>query len=280
MNSPCKQVLVHLDSTQAAGRRLQAARELAQQHGAALAALYASAPSFMALPYAPELAPGVAASLMEVDEERRAAARKAFDREMTQPGPMASWGETVEVPVIGAFAQQAWYADLLVLGQRDPSDPAAAGLPPDFAEAVLLATGRPAIVVPYVGCSGPIGDTVAIAWKEAPEAARAVAAALPILARSRQVHVLTWGEAATPPVQGHRLDLDGWLRLHGVEATWHRGGPEPEALGELLLSRAFDLQCDLLVMGCYGHSRAREGVLGGASRGVLQGMTLPVFMAH
>ena len=51
-------------------------------------------------------------------------------------------------------------------------------------------------------------------------------------------------------------------------------------LGELLLSRAFDLQADLLVMGCYGHARAYEWVLGGASRTVLKSMTLPVLMAH
>ena len=51
-------------------------------------------------------------------------------------------------------------------------------------------------------------------------------------------------------------------------------------MGDLLLSRAFDLDADLLVMGCYGHSRAREWVLGGTSRTVLQSMTLPVLMAH
>ena len=55
---------------------------------------------------------------------------------------------------------------------------------------------------------------------------------------------------------------------------------EPEELGELLLSRAFDLEADLMVMGCYGHSRAREWVLGGTSRTVLRSMTLPVLMAH
>jgi nucleotide-binding universal stress UspA family protein len=47
-----------------------------------------------------------------------------------------------------------------------------------------------------------------------------------------------------------------------------------------MLSRAFDLGCDLFVMGCYGHSRAREWVLGGASRTVLQSMTVPVLLAH
>ena len=37
---------------------------------------------------------------------------------------------------------------------------------------------------------------------------------------------------------------------------------------------------DLLVMGCYGHSRARDWILGGATRTVLASMTVPVLMSH
>jgi nucleotide-binding universal stress UspA family protein len=70
------------------------------------------------------------------------------------------------------------------------------------------------------------------------------------------------------------------LRLRGIEANWHVRSGEPKDLGDLLLSEAFDCQADLLVMGCYGHSRAREWVLGGVSRTILQSMTLPVLMAH
>lgn len=280
MTSPYRQVLVHLDATRAAPLRLAAARGLCQEHGAALTALYATAPVYLELPYAPEVAPGLAATLLDLDNERRAATRKLFDETMRTPGPVATWAETSEVPVIGAFAEQAFYADLLVLGQRDASDAASAAVPPDFVESVLMASGRPGLVVPYVGCEGPIGETVAIAWKPTREASRAVAAALPMLQRSRTVHVLSWGEEEEPQVRGQRLDFEGWLRQHGVAPTWHRGGPEPDALGELLLSRVFDLGADLLVMGCYGHSRSREWVLGGTSRTVLRGMTLPVLMAH
>ena len=57
-------------------------------------------------------------------------------------------------------------------------------------------------------------------------------------------------------------------------------GGAPAELGEFLLSRTADLSADLLVMGCYGHSRTREWVLGGTSRTLLAAMTLPVLMAH
>ena len=50
--------------------------------------------------------------------------------------------------------------------------------------------------------------------------------------------------------------------------------------GETLLSMACDVNADLLVMGFYGHSRARELVMGGASRSVLRSMTVPVLMSH
>jgi len=80
--------------------------------------------------------------------------------------------------------------------------------------------------------------------------------------------------------RGTQLNLDGYLHLHGIEPVWHREELEPTDIGEQMLSRTFDLGADLLVMGCYGHGRAREWVLGGASRTILQSMTLPVLMAH
>ena len=276
-----RQLLVHLDATRALPDRLAVARKIAKQHGAALAALYAATPLFLELPYAPELGPTLAADLVALDEERRAGAVKVFDNAMTGAGPMAAtWSQTNEVPVLSAFAQQARFADLLVLGQHEAGDPASRAVPPDFVASVLSASGRPAIVVPFVGWKGPVGDTIAIAWKETPEATRAVSAALPLLRRAGKVHVLTWGEEGGATIGGHQLDLDGYLKLHGVTATWHRGGPEPGNVAELLLSRVSDLGADLLVMGCYGHGRAREWVLGGTSRTVLQSMTLPVLMAH
>lgn len=280
MATTYRQILVHLDATGAVAQRLAAARRIAQENGAALAALYATTLSFLELPYAPDLGPILAAELVELDDRRRAQTLKLFDAEMARAGPMVSWGQTSEVPIIGSFAQQALYADLLVLGQHNGADEAAGAVPPDFVASVLAASGRPALVLPYVGCPEAIGQTVAMAWKPTAEAARAVSAAMPFLERAKRVHVLAWGPEEEPAVGGVRLDLDSYLRAHGVQATWHRGGPEPDAIGEMLLSRVFDLGADLLVMGCYGHSRAREWILGGATRTVLGSMTLPVLMSY
>lgn len=279
MKTTLTQLLVHLDASPQAAQRLEAACRLGQVHGAAVSGLYAVTPSFVALPFAPEVGPGVAAALREIDDELRTRARAAFDRVLAKPGMQAAWAEVSDDPMMGVFAQQALYADLLVLGQHDPASTPASGVPVDFAESVMVASGKPALILPYIGTPATVGDTMVLAWKPTREAARAVSAALPLLQRARRVHVLSWS-GVDEAVNGQRLDLDGYLQLHGVAATWHREAAEPELLGELLLSRAFDLEADLLVMGCYGHSRAREWVLGGTSRTVLQSMTLPVLMAH
>ncbi len=273
-----RQLLVHLDAGARNVPRLRAARAIAQTEGAAVAACYAVIPSVVEAPYAGELAPQLIESLDAWDRERRDRARKAFDVENREPGVSVTWAELSGMGTVAEFANQALYADLLVLGQNDPAQPA--GAPTDFNEAVILASGKPALVLPYTGWAAPIGQSAVIAWKDTPQAARAVAAAMPLLRRAERVHVVRWGPAAESSVSGERLDLRGYLRCHGVEARWHERDDEPANAAELLLSQAFDLNADLLVMGCYGHSRVRELVLGGMSRTILKSMTLPVLMAH
>jgi nucleotide-binding universal stress UspA family protein len=280
MNASLKQLLVHLDPSPKVAQRLKAARQIAQAHGAAGTALYAVTPNFVELPFAPEIGPGVAANLREIDDELRAGVRATYDQSQKEAGVPIGWAEVRDDPVTALFAQQAFYADLMVLGQHDSSSTSSSRVPADFAESVMVASGKPALILPYAGMlPAVIGETAVIAWKPTREAALAISAAMPLLQRARRVHVLVWGgEDACE--DGHLLNLDGYLKLHGVDAVWHRHGAEPQALGELLLSRVCDLEADLLVMGCYGHSRAREWVLGGTSRTVLRSMTVPVLMAH
>ena len=278
------QLLVHLDATPQAMQRLDVACRIRQAQGCAVTALYAVTPSLLELPFPPEVGPEIAASLRDLDDERRARVRKAFDQSLARQALDAGWAEVRGASVIAAFAQQALFADLLVLGQQDPSGVPQDGVPRDFVEDVMASSGKPALVLPYAGLPATIGETIVIAWKPTREAARAVAAAVPLLQRARRVHILSWSvvdaQQEDASISGDQLTLTGYLKRLGVEATWHRDGQEPSQMGELLLSRAFDLGADLLVMGCYGHSRAREWVLGGTSRTVLKSMTLPVLMTR
>jgi nucleotide-binding universal stress UspA family protein len=280
MKQTITQMLVHLDATARSARRLEVACSIAKANAASVTALYAVTPAVLTLPYVPEAGPSVATALADIDEQRRATARAAFDKARVSLGVPLSWAEVGDAPVMAAFSRQALYADMLVLGQHDPSDPAAAGVPGDFPEYVIATSGKPALVLPYQATPTVVGQTVAVAWKPTRECARAVSAAVPLLQRARRVHILSW-PTGEDDITGDRLGLERYLKQRGIEPIWHREGiGEPNLLGELLLSRAFDLDADLLVMGCYGHSRAREWVLGGTSRTVLRSMTLPVLMAH
>jgi nucleotide-binding universal stress UspA family protein len=159
-----KQLLVHLDDSARNMPRLRAARAIAASHGSMVAACYAVTSSYLEAAYGAEVAPALLASLAEWDDGRRDRARQTFEAEMGTPGPAVGWSEVKGIGCSMEFARQAFHADLLVLGQRDPSAPA--GASGDFNETVMLASGKPTLVMPYVGwdarnaCagSGPVCD--------------------------------------------------------------------------------------------------------------------------
>jgi nucleotide-binding universal stress UspA family protein len=279
-----KSLLVHLDASPRAAVRLALAHRLARTQGAHLTALYAVLPMSLSTPWA--TVDGMAAAmpmLEEIDRDRRAAARATFALEAE--GGDIEWAEAGNDSLHATLLDRALYADLLVLGQTDPDDTRAGALPPDMVPTLIVDSGKPALVVPYAGdfASGPAGGgdgaAVLIAWKPTRESARAVDAALPWLRRAAEVHIAGPQE---PDGEGRRpiAQLDAWLRLRGVTAPLRVHAIGGKGVGDELLSLAADVGAGLLVMGCYGHSRAREFVLGGASQTVLRSMTLPVLMAH
>lgn len=275
-----KTILLHLDASSNITQRLQLARQLAQAHGAQIEVLYSVLPTVLH-PYAFAGDGQAAVAVMQAEAEERGRARSAFDQVQSGGGVSMTWHEIPDPPLqtpVQLLVQQAWSADLLLLAQHDPAAEGYSGVPSDFATMVLLASGKPCLVMPYIGPRATCGENVLIAWKPTPESARAVSAALPILQRARQVDVAVWDEtgadAGAPPA------VETFLRRHGVKANVHHGGRATRELGELLLSRAAELQSDLLVMGCYGHGRAREWVLGGVTLTVMHSMTVPVLMVH
>jgi nucleotide-binding universal stress UspA family protein len=134
-------------------------------------------------------------------------------------------------------------------------------------------------VVPYIQTEGIRLDRVMVCWDGSRNAARAVGDALPLLKRAKKIEVVTIeqkeqrdslrGAQIADHLARHKLDVD----LKSIVA------PEID-VADVILSHAADSQADLLVMGGYGHTRIREFVLGGATRGILGSMTVPVLMAH
>jgi nucleotide-binding universal stress UspA family protein len=270
-----RSILLHLDSSARTVERIRVARQVAQAFDAQVRAQPCTLSALARYPFAIEAAAEAVAIMQEVDKSAR---DRMHDTFVTQAAgaPCLHWCEP-ENDGPWSFARHALYADLMVLGQRDRNDPMDGELPGDFVPSVLVQSGRPALVLPYAGTIVPIGRNVLVAWKESREAARAVSAALPWLRTASRVHAVSYGRNAESALNA----LQDYLRAHGVvNATLHPGGDNDEDAGNKLLSLAADLGADLMVMGCYGHSRAREWVMGGATLSILQWMTLPVLMSH
>lgn len=164
-------------------------------------------------------------------------------------------------------------ADLIVVGRPAGSDD-----PALYAtlNAALLESGRPVLVAPRKPITS-LGKSCAIAWNGSAEAARAVAAALPVLIKARSVTILVAEEGDGAP---SAQDLETHLAWHGITAEIRRVVPSGAAVGAALLRASQDVQADLLIMGAYTHSRLRQLILGGVTRHVLEHADLPVLLSH
>jgi nucleotide-binding universal stress UspA family protein len=147
-------------------------------------------------------------------------------------------------------------------------------------EATLFGSGRPILIVPYIQKAPLTLGRVMACWDGSRSAARAIADALPLLARAKAVEIFTvTGEAGkSSEVEG--ADLAHHLARHGLKVEVERQVARDIDVASVILSHAADRSADLIVMGGYGHSRLREFVLGGATRGILASMTVPVLMSH
>jgi nucleotide-binding universal stress UspA family protein len=122
-----------------------------------------------------------------------------------------------------------------------------------------------------------IPETMVIAWKPTRGAARAVAAAMPLLSVAKDIHILTVAEDAAVAGAGH-CALTAALRWHGFRvAAGHL--PLAESVPDTMLAAARERNA-LLVTGAYGHSRLSEWIFGGFTRRVLAAAAVPVLMAH
>jgi nucleotide-binding universal stress UspA family protein len=167
--------------------------------------------------------------------------------------------------------------DLVVVGQADPD---MAGPDDIVDEGVLFESGRPVVFVPFIQKGGLKLDRVMVCWDGGRTAARAVADAMPFLHKAKQVEVviIATGRPKSDEVPG--ADLGQHLARHGLKVEVKRITSPDIDVPSTILSYAADSSADMIVMGGYGHSRLREFVLGGATRGILESMTVPVLMSH
>lgn len=176
------------------------------------------------------------------------------------------------------IAQQGRLSDLIIIGGREETRAHDAITPS------LFNTGRPVLVIPpaHDRLSKEWQDkTVAFAWNGSLQSARAIYHAIPLLARTEKLYILT------VEGYGHKHDLAAeaalmeYLRAHGINTQVILvGSGNYRTDGEALLMRAKDLKADLLIMGAYGHSMFREMVLGGVTEHMLQEADIPLLLSH
>ncbi|MCB2010301.1 MAG: universal stress protein [Geminicoccaceae bacterium] len=179
------------------------------------------------------------------------------------------------------LARQGRHADLTIIAQPDPDD--------DFAsehtvmiEAAFMQTGRPALVIPYIGPRNLPPERVTVCWDGSREAARAMHDSLPFLENARETTLLIVNPeklgAAVGELPG--ADVAAHLARHGINVEIRTIASGELSPGDAILGEASDQGTDLLVMGGYGHSRLREMVLGGVTRRITETMIVPVLLSH
>jgi nucleotide-binding universal stress UspA family protein len=271
-----KTILVHINSEKRCAARLEIAIQLARKYEACLVGLHAF------FPYTPpgyimaHMGAEVIAAQQKIAAEAMSQTGEAFRKQTSAAGLENKEWHTAHDDPVSAMSLQARYADLLVIGQTADDS----GDDKDFPERLILATGRPVLVVPEVGDFSCVGKRIIIAWNASWEAARAVTNAIPFLKRAEKVYLMTIQSKASENESISTEQIVQYLSRHGIGVEVEESHGVDIGVANELLSRASDLSVDLLVMGCYGHSRVREWILGGATRTTLETMTIPVLMSH
>jgi nucleotide-binding universal stress UspA family protein len=289
-------ILVCIDPTIAGKGRLKLAVGIARAHRAYLSACYimpkdrgvAAGSASTGIPINPSpgvfVAPEVltaAGSPLDPPISREAdhaeQVEQFFRSELRRHGVEGEW-HLLSPGEAAALIDLAKSFDLTILGQLSPETRSSAFHPDE----IIVASGRPILVVPYAGTFDTVGRRALVAWDGTREAARAVNDALPLLTHAEAVTVMYVG-AQEASLEQHRPSLErvaGHLQRHRIPAKHEETLRGDIAVSDVLLSRAADLAADLIVSGAYHHSPLREALIGGVSRELLDHMTVPVLMSH
>src|ERR1700733_7916338 len=152
----------------------------------------------------------------------------------------------------------------------------------EMIEASLFESGRSLIVVPYIQKDGLKLDHVVCCWDGSRAATRAINDGLPLLVKATTVDLLIVlnEKTDTSPNQIRGAEMAKHLARHDVKVQIVTVPTADIDVTNAILSYVADVSGTLIVMGGYGHAKLREMILGGVTRGMLQSMTVPVFMSH
>lgn len=262
-------------------------RDVAGPYAISVAEMFGAHVAGVAFSYEPVIPPtvmgGVPASY--VDDQRAENDKAANDAIAAFNESAQRAGVSYESRALGAslagsaetFAAIARRFDLSVVGQAEPGRVAPEEL---IVEESLLSSGRPVLIVPYIQKGGLSLERVLLCWDATRGAARAIADAMPLLRKAKAIDVVTVAGERAKSDEVPAADIGQHLARHGLSIEIKRIVATETDVASTILSHAADTSADFIVMGGYGHSRLREFVLGGATRGILSSMTVPALMSH
>lgn len=275
-----RDIIVHLDNGPADEARIAFADHLAGMFKAHLTGLFINMIPGMSMP----IEAGYIGAQILADLQREAEIEGARIQEMLA-GKLGRLAGPTEVRRIDAIidegaqraAMEARWADTFICSRPAPNTPS--GLPDwqTLCEQVLFGSGRSLFLLPDRPASLGL-ERILIAWNGSREATRAVAEAMPLLRKAKQVTIATV-DRGDPAHDQPGADLARHLDRQDVKVALHnmQGGGNA---ADILLNEARSRDAGLIVMGGYGHSRLREWVLGGVTRDLMARTPIPLLMAH
>ncbi len=277
-----KTILVSLNEVGRIAEAIAAAVMLARATDAHVSGLYV-VPAVQVYPSVGfEAAPQVFEGNRTFFKNNAAAVKQSFEEALAREGLAHDFHQIeAHTPVIADEVIAAGRsADLIIVSATNPDE--ITGVERDFVEQVVMAAGRPVIVLP---AKGPVALSLAdivLGWDGGREAARAAFDAVPLLKLADKVRIVRVDPQKDPDLRGSvaGADLAETLARHGVKATVQSYATDGMDEGQALMRCADDCGAGLIIMGAYGHSRLAEFIFGGATRFVLTRMTRPVLMSH
>jgi nucleotide-binding universal stress UspA family protein len=283
---PYKTILVLLNGTNRTQQLLDAASAMARQFDAHVIGLYVLPAAQVYSEVGMLATPILFEAYRDLFKSKLEEVRKKFEARVKQDGLKAEWRvvDSNYPDIAGSAIVHSRGAELVITSQidRGPDE----NIERDLVVRLILDSGRPVLIIPKQGYFAPRGEGIAeraiVGINGTRESSRAMFDALPLLRLVKETR-LVWVDPYRQSREAGEVpgaEEAAVLSRHGIKAVAEPMMTDGRNAGEALLLRANDLGADLLVMGAYAHSRMREFVFGGATRHVLEHMTIPVLMSH
>jgi nucleotide-binding universal stress UspA family protein len=267
---PLQTLLVHGSCDSLLSCRVEFASELARAHNAKVLVLFPLLGAGDPVLHAEHAPASAVTRRIKAERLRAESICKRTTRQMAVQGVRSDW-IVAEGPAHDVLAARSAMADLLIMSWSE-----ADWVSPQ-ASSVVVAAGRPIMVVPPAASFAPCARRILVAWNGGRESARAIHDALPFLEKSEKVILFAAGDSEHVPDVS---DAAAYLSAHHINAHVDRRPLRGPDAGKAILSAAKCNKADMIVMGAYGHSRLHEWTFGGATRTVLRSMTVPTLLSH